>query len=134
MDLRSLNFKYALVSIGFMLVGSGCIGFAYNYLSQSGFDDGTVETVMSLISLLGIILGPAADDLIDRSQRITQAGRRGRSKQRAGGIRYRWDRWGVACKLYRRMDVYVPRRKTGAHRWSGGIRSWNGGDARRVAE
>ena len=55
-----------------MSVAYGCIGFAYNYLSQSGFDDGTVGTVMSITSLLGIILGPAAADLVDRSQRLTQ--------------------------------------------------------------
>ncbi|MBR3225492.1 MAG: hypothetical protein IKF78_09230 [Atopobiaceae bacterium] len=67
MDLRGLNVKYALATIGFMALTCGSIGFAYNYLSQSGFDDGTVGTVMSITSLLGIILGPAAADLVDRS-------------------------------------------------------------------
>ncbi len=72
MNLRGLNVKYTLANIGFMTLVSGSIGFAYNYLSQSGFDDGTVGTVMSLISLLGIVLGPTAADLVDRSQHLTQ--------------------------------------------------------------
>lgn len=72
MNLRNLNLKYALVNIGFMLLVSGSLGFAYNYLSQSGFDSGTIGTVMSVVSLIGVFLGPAAGDLVDRSQKITQ--------------------------------------------------------------
>lgn len=72
MELRHLNLKYALVNICFMLLLSGTMGFAYNFLSQSGFDDGTVGTSMSLVSLFGVFTGPAAADLVDRSQKITQ--------------------------------------------------------------
>lgn len=72
MNLRNLNLKYALANIGYMLLVSGSLGFAYNYLSQSGFDDGTIGTVMSLVSLFGVFLGPAAADVVDRSQKITQ--------------------------------------------------------------
>lgn len=72
MNLRYLNLKYALVNIGFMLLVSGSLGFAYNYLSQSGFDSGTIGTVMSIVSLIGVFLGPAAGDLVDRSEKITQ--------------------------------------------------------------
>ncbi|MDO4806579.1 MAG: MFS transporter [Coriobacteriales bacterium] len=72
MNLKNLNLKYALVNIGYMLLVSGSLGFAYNYLSQSGFDDGTIGTVMSLVNLCGVFLGPAAADVVDRSERITQ--------------------------------------------------------------
>ncbi len=72
MNLKNLNAKYALVNAGFMLLVSGSIGFAYNYLSQSGFDAGTIGTVMSIVSLGGVFLGPAAGDLADRSEKITQ--------------------------------------------------------------
>ena len=72
MDLKGLNVKYALGNIGFMLLASGSIGFAYNYLSQSGFSDAAIGTTMSLVSLLGVFAGPAAADVVDRSQRITQ--------------------------------------------------------------
>ena len=72
MNLKNLNAKYALVNIGFMLMVSGSLGFAYNYLSQSGFDAGTIGTVMSLVSLGGVFLGPAAGSLVDRSEKITQ--------------------------------------------------------------
>lgn len=72
MNLKNLNLKYALSNIGFMLIVSGSLSFAYNYLSQSGFDDGTIGTTMSLVSLLGVFLGPAAADLVDRSPKLTQ--------------------------------------------------------------
>lgn len=72
MDPRGLNFKYALVNIGFLLLVAGTMGYAYNFLSQSGFSDGTIGTIMTLISLLGVLAGPAAGDLVDRSERITQ--------------------------------------------------------------
>lgn len=72
MNLKNLNLKYALVNIGFMLLISGSIGFAYNYLSQVGFSAGTIGTTMSVMSLIGVFLGPAAGDLVDRSDRITQ--------------------------------------------------------------
>ena len=61
MDLKNLNLKYALVNIGFLMLVAGTMGYAYNFLSQSGFDDGTIGTVMSAISLLGVFAGPAAD-------------------------------------------------------------------------
>ena len=72
MNLKNLNLKYALVNAGFMLLVAGSIGFAYNYLSQSGFDAGTIGTVMSIVSLGGVFLGPAIGDLADRSEKITQ--------------------------------------------------------------
>jgi PPP family 3-phenylpropionic acid transporter len=55
-----------------MLLISGSLGFAYNYLSQSGFDDGTAGTTMSLVSLFGALLGPVAADVVDRSSKVTQ--------------------------------------------------------------
>ena len=72
MNLKYLNARYALCNAGFMLLVSGSLGFAYNYLSQSGFSAGTIGTVMSIVSLLGVFIGPAAGDLVDRSEKITQ--------------------------------------------------------------
>lgn len=72
MNLKYLNARYALCNAGFMLLVSGSLGFAYNYLSQSGFSSGTVGTVMSIVSLLGVFIGPAAGDLVDRSSKISQ--------------------------------------------------------------
>lgn len=72
MNLKNLNLKYALANAGFMLLVAGSVGFAYNYLSQSGFEAGTIGTVMSIVSLVGVFLGPAVGDLVDRSDKITQ--------------------------------------------------------------
>ena len=72
MNLKNLNLKYALVNIGYMLLISGSMGFAFNYLSQVGFETGTIGTVMSIVSLAGVFLGPVAGDVVDRSDKITQ--------------------------------------------------------------
>ncbi len=72
MNLKNLNAKYALVNAGFMVLVAGTLGFAYNYLSQSGFSAGTIGTVMSIVSIAGVFIGPAAGDLVDRSEKITQ--------------------------------------------------------------
>lgn len=72
MNQKGLNVKYSLVNIGFMLLVSGSVGFAYNFLSQSGFDDATAGVTMSMVSLLGVFAGPAAADVVDRSPKITQ--------------------------------------------------------------
>ena len=72
MNLKNLNLKYALVNIGYMLLISGSLGFAFNYLSQVGFETGTIGTVMSIVSLAGVFLGPVAGDIVDRSEKITQ--------------------------------------------------------------
>ncbi len=72
MKMKYLNARYALANIGFMLLISGSLGFAYNYLSQSGFASGTIGTVMSIVSLAGVFIGPAAGDIVDRSEKITQ--------------------------------------------------------------
>ena len=72
MNLKNLNLKYALVNIGFLMLVAGTMGYAYNFLSQSGFADGTIGTIMTAISLLGVFAGPAAGDIVDRSDRITQ--------------------------------------------------------------
>ena len=72
MEFKYLNLRYAFVNIGFLMLFAGSMGYAYNFLSQSGFDDATIGTVMSVISLLGVFAGPAAGDLVDRSPKITQ--------------------------------------------------------------
>lgn len=72
MNLKNLNLKYALANAGFMILVAGSLGFAYNYLSQSGFEAGTIGTVMSIVSIGGVFIGPAAGDLVDRSEMITQ--------------------------------------------------------------
>ncbi len=72
MNLKNLNLKYALVNIGFLMMIAGTMGYAYNFLSQSGFADGTIGTIMTAISLLGVFAGPTAGDIVDRSDKITQ--------------------------------------------------------------
>ena len=72
MKLDHLNLKYALVNIGYLLLVCGTLGYAYNFLSQSGFDDGTTGLIITIISLLGVFAGPTAGAIVDRSETITQ--------------------------------------------------------------
>ena len=72
MSYKLLNVRYSLVTIGSMLLASATFGFAYNFLSQSGFDDATTGTTISLISLLGVFVGPFVADIVDRSSKLTQ--------------------------------------------------------------
>lgn len=71
---KSLNIKYAFCNIGYWFVIVGTMGYAYNYLSQCGFPDGVVGTVMAVTSLLGAVGGPVVGDIIDHSKTISQKG------------------------------------------------------------
>ena len=73
-NLRGLNIKYAFCNIGYLFLIVGTMGYAYNYLSQCGFSDGVVGTVMAITNLLGAIGGPVVGDVIDHSRTITQKG------------------------------------------------------------
>lgn len=72
MNLKNLNLKYALANVAYLLLLSGSVGFAYNYLSQSGFSDGSIGTILTVLSLISAFFGPVAGDLVDRSTKITQ--------------------------------------------------------------
>lgn len=71
-NLKGLNIKYAFCNIGYLFLIVGTMGYAYNYLSQCGFSDGVVGTVMAITNLLGAIGGPVVGDIIDHSRTITQ--------------------------------------------------------------
>lgn len=71
-NLKGLNIKYAFCNIGYLFLIVGTMGYAYNYLSQCGFSDGVVGTVMAVTNLLGAIGGPVVGDIIDHSRFITQ--------------------------------------------------------------
>ena len=45
MEFKYLNLRYAFVNIGFLMLFAGSMGYAYNFLSQSGFDDATTTFV-----------------------------------------------------------------------------------------
>ena len=73
-NLKGLNVKYAFCNIGYLFLIVGTMGYAYNYLSQCGFSDGVVGTVMAITNLLGAIGGPVVGDIIDHSRTVTQKG------------------------------------------------------------
>jgi MFS-type transporter involved in bile tolerance (Atg22 family) len=55
MKYKNLNLKYALINATFMMLVCATAGYAYNFLSQSGFADGTVGIIITLISICGLI-------------------------------------------------------------------------------
>ena len=72
MKYKNLNLKYALINASFMFMVCATSGYAYNFLSQSGFPDGTVGMIITAVSILGLIGQPLAGSLIDRSDRIDE--------------------------------------------------------------
>lgn len=50
MKYRYLNFKYALINATFMFMVCATSGYAYNYLSQSGFADSAVGIIITAAS------------------------------------------------------------------------------------
>ncbi|MCR5795471.1 MAG: MFS transporter [Solobacterium sp.] len=72
MKYKNLNLKYALINASFMFMVCATSGYAYNFLSQSGFADGTVGMIITAVSILGLIGQPLAGSVIDRSENIDE--------------------------------------------------------------
>ena len=72
MKYKNLNLKYALINASFMFMVCATSGYAYNFLSQSGFADGTVGMIITCVSIFGLIGQPLAGSLIDKSETIDE--------------------------------------------------------------
>ena len=72
MKYKYLNLKYALINASFMLMVAATAGYSYNFLSQSGFSDGTVGIIITSISLCGLIGQPFAGSLVDKSETLDE--------------------------------------------------------------
>ncbi|MEE8808140.1 MAG: MFS transporter [Lactimicrobium sp.] len=67
-----LNAKYALVSAAYMMLVVAVGGYAYNFLSQSGLSDGMAGTVITCVSLVGLIIQTAFGSVIDASEKLNE--------------------------------------------------------------
>ncbi|WP_167836250.1 MFS transporter [Lactimicrobium massiliense] len=67
-----LNAKYALVSAAYMMLVVAVGGYAYNFLSQSGLSDGMAGTVITCVSLTGLILQTVFGSVIDSSEKLSE--------------------------------------------------------------
>ncbi|MCR4952318.1 MAG: MFS transporter [Solobacterium sp.] len=72
MKYKNLNLKYALINASFMFMVVASAGYSYNFLSQSGFADGTIGLIITSISLCGLIGQPIAGSLVDKSDKIDE--------------------------------------------------------------
>lgn len=72
MKYKNLNLKYAVINAAFMFLVCATSGYAYNFLSQSGFSDGTVGIIITAISICGLIGQPLAGSIIDKSDKIDE--------------------------------------------------------------
>ena len=72
MKYKNLNLKYALINATFMMLVCATAGYAYNFLSQSGFADGTVGIIITLISICGLIGQAVAGGIVDKSEKIDE--------------------------------------------------------------
>ena len=74
MKYKNLNLKYSLVNIAYMMLVSATLGYAYNFLSQTGFADGTAGIVIALVSGCGILGQTVAGSFIDKSEKMDEKG------------------------------------------------------------
>ena len=72
MKYRYLNFKYALINATFMFMVCATSGYAYNYLSQSGFADSAVGIIITAVSLCGLVGQTLAGSFIDKSANMDE--------------------------------------------------------------
>lgn len=72
MKYNHLNLKYACTNAAYLMLLCATSGYAYNYLSQSGFHDSAVGIIITLISICGLISQTAFGAVIDRSQKLDE--------------------------------------------------------------
>ena len=63
-----LNVKYACVNAAYLMLICATSGYAYNYLSQCGFTDGQTGTIITVISILGVLGQTFFGSIIDKSK------------------------------------------------------------------
>ena len=73
MKYKHLTLKYAMVNAAFMFMVCATVGYSYNFLSQSGFEDGAVGIIITLVSVCGLIGQTLSGSIIDKSEKITEA-------------------------------------------------------------
>ncbi len=69
---KNLNLKYALVNAAYLMLVVATAGYGYNYLSQCGFQDGTVGIIITLISIFGLVCQTGFGQVIDQSKTLTE--------------------------------------------------------------
>ena len=71
MKFKNLTLKYAAITAAFMMMACA-MNYTYNFLSQSGFADGTVGIIITSVSVLGIVLQTVASSVVDKSDKIDE--------------------------------------------------------------
>ncbi len=69
---KNLNLKYALVNAAYLMLVVATAGYGYNYLSQCGFQDGTVGIIITIISIFGLVCQTGFGQVIDQSETLTE--------------------------------------------------------------
>lgn len=69
---RFLNIKYALVNAAYLMLVCASAGYAYNYLTQNGFDAGTTGIIIAMVSICGVVGQTLSGSLIDRSDKLDE--------------------------------------------------------------
>ena len=69
---KFLTLKYALINASFMFMICATVGYGYNFLSQSGFADGTVGIIITAVSICGLIGQTLSGSVIDKSQKLDE--------------------------------------------------------------
>lgn len=72
MKYKYLTLKYACINAAYLMMICATAGYAYNFLSQSGFNDGAVGIIITLVSICGLISQTTFGSIIDKSEKLDE--------------------------------------------------------------
>ena len=72
MKYKHLTLKYACINAAYLMLICATAGYAYNFLSQSGFADSAVGIIITLVSICGLISQTTFGSIIDKSEKLDE--------------------------------------------------------------
>lgn len=72
MKYKHLTLKYSCINAAYLMLICATAGYAYNFLSQSGFADSAVGIIITLVSICGLISQTTFGSIIDKSEKLDE--------------------------------------------------------------
>ncbi len=72
MKYKHLTLKYACINAAYLMLICATAGYAYNFLSQSGFADSAVGIIITLVSICGLVSQTTFGSIIDKSEKLDE--------------------------------------------------------------
>lgn len=72
MKYKHLTLKYACINAAYLMLICATAGYAYNFLSQSGFVDSAIGIIITLVSICGLVSQTTFGSIIDKSEKLDE--------------------------------------------------------------